>query len=449
MVRNLFRCIHIRCYQKWVQIPLFTVPEPDVIKNNKSARENVSFVKSEICKLLEKGCVSDVDIVPEVVNPLTVAFNREGKARLVLDCRHINLHVFKFKFKLEDASIARNIFQAGDFVFTFDLKSAYHHLSIHDSQRKYLGFACHFSGDDKIRYFVFNVLPFGISSASHIFTKLMRQVVMYLRTDGIKIVLYLDDGLGGANSYAAAKELSMKVRNDLVSLEFLIADEKCDWEPSHTAAWLGLCWNLATGTLRISEARIDRLSTFLGQVITEVSKSAQVLIGARRLAALAGQIISMQIVFGTIARLRTRYIFMTINSKESWSAPVLLNSNAFDEILYWKENSVRLNCTDIGVQTQKSPKVNIYSDASHSGYGGYIADVTASDVIGTWSESESLESSTCRELEAIRRVFNSLAFDLKGSTIKWCTDSQNAAKILEIGSRKPKLQNIASSIANV
>ena len=51
----------------------------------------------------------------------------------------------------------------------------------------------------------------------------------------------------------------------------------------------------------------------------------------------------------------------------------------------------------------------VYSDASHTGYGGYIVDKPGSEVMGTWSVSESVESSTWRELVALSRVFNSVA----------------------------------------
>jgi len=40
--------------------------------------------------LLDKGGVSEVEEIPTVDNPLTVAFSRAGKPRLVLDCRYIN-----------------------------------------------------------------------------------------------------------------------------------------------------------------------------------------------------------------------------------------------------------------------------------------------------------------------------------------------------------------------
>ena len=83
------------------------------MRNNKSSRDNADFVENEISKLLEKGCISEVNEIPKVVNPLTVAHSRSGKPRLVLDCRHINTCIHKFKFKFEDGSVARELFKLG------------------------------------------------------------------------------------------------------------------------------------------------------------------------------------------------------------------------------------------------------------------------------------------------------------------------------------------------
>ena len=121
-------------------IPFKVVPESVVLNNNKSSLENACFVESEISKLLERGCISEVKNLPAVINPLTVARNKSGKPRLVLDCRHINSCIHQFKFKLEDGTVARNLFCKGDFLFKFDLKSAYHHIEILEEHRKYLGF---------------------------------------------------------------------------------------------------------------------------------------------------------------------------------------------------------------------------------------------------------------------------------------------------------------------
>ena len=48
---------------------------------------------------------------------------------------------------------------------------------------EYLGFQW------KDKYYVFNVLPFGISTAGYIFTKVLRDVVKFWRSKGYKIVM--------------------------------------------------------------------------------------------------------------------------------------------------------------------------------------------------------------------------------------------------------------------
>ena len=66
------------------------------LRNNMSAIDNPEFVAYEIQKLLDKGCVREVSVIPQVVNLLTVALDKGGKRRLVLDRRHVNSNLFKY-----------------------------------------------------------------------------------------------------------------------------------------------------------------------------------------------------------------------------------------------------------------------------------------------------------------------------------------------------------------
>jgi hypothetical protein len=51
------------------------------------------------------------------------------------------------------------------------------------------------------RYYVYNVLPFGLATSGYIFSMVAREIVKYWRGKGFKIIMYLDDGLGGATYY--------------------------------------------------------------------------------------------------------------------------------------------------------------------------------------------------------------------------------------------------------
>ena len=99
-------------------IPFIALPDAFHLKNNRSSLDNCSFVSEEIKRLIDKGSISELDHKPTCVNPLTVAFSKQNKPRLVLDCRNLNPHLAQFKFKYEDVSVAKQIFQRGDFLFT-------------------------------------------------------------------------------------------------------------------------------------------------------------------------------------------------------------------------------------------------------------------------------------------------------------------------------------------
>ena len=158
--------IHIlNIIQNGYNLPFFKLPE-NISLPNMLARENGDFVSTEIDSLLRKGIISEVNQKPAVTNPLTVAFGKSGKPRLVLDCRHVNpcLHLFKVKF--EDVKVAESVFQPFCYVFTFALKSAYHHIDTATRYKTYLGFSWCKGGNT--HYYVYNVLPFGLATAGHI-----------------------------------------------------------------------------------------------------------------------------------------------------------------------------------------------------------------------------------------------------------------------------------------
>jgi hypothetical protein len=71
--------------------------------------------------------------------------------------------------------VARELFAKGDHLFKYDLKEAYHHIEILEEHRKFLGFSWNFENNEK--YFVFNVHPFGLASAGHIFTKVLKEAI--------------------------------------------------------------------------------------------------------------------------------------------------------------------------------------------------------------------------------------------------------------------------------
>ncbi|MCG7877889.1 MAG: reverse transcriptase domain-containing protein, partial [Candidatus Thiodiazotropha endolucinida] len=426
------------------KLPFRNLPKPIVLQNNKSSLENAYFVSSEIISLISKKCISEVDYIPHVVNPLTVAINRTGKKRLVLDCRHINPDLFKYKCRFEDHSVAKEMFCKGDFLFSFDVRSAYHHCMVFPAHRTFLGFSWQINGTTK--YYVFNVLPFGISTAGFIFTKLLKVPLKKWRSEGHKVILFLDDGLGGGSSYQRAYESGQYIRHDLFQFGFLISEEKCQWVPSQKLVWLGYLWDTQSGTLQVTNDRIIRAEILLSDLISKIVEGRNI-IAARKVACIVGQLISMQSAIGPLVRLRTRSLYDCVQNRASWEAPVLVGAKALDELIFWKENIRSLNesCFSEGSVIDKS----VFCDASGAGFGGYILDVQDSEVVGSWSETESALSSTWRELETVYRVVQSSVEILEGQNVSVNSDNKNVCSILQVGSKKPYLHDISVKVNSV
>ena len=103
---------------------------------------------------------------------------------------------------------------------------------------------------------MFNVLPFGLSTAGFIFFKVTRHFVKHIRSKGHKVIMYLDDGLDGASDFQESLSLSAYIRQELISFGYLLANEKCDWTPKQMVVWLGFEWNFITGVLKVSTDRM-------------------------------------------------------------------------------------------------------------------------------------------------------------------------------------------------
>ena len=91
-----------------------------------------------------------------------------------------------------------------------------------------------------------------------------------------------------------------------------------------------------------------------------------------------------------------------------------------------------------------------YSDASQIGYGGYIVEKTENIIAqGSFSNFESNTSSTYRELLAVKNVLSSLVHLLKNQNVQWNSDNSNVSRIINFGSTKQNLQELAIKIYNI
>lgn len=420
------------------RIPFKETPARSMSPNNKSAIEHSEFVESAISDLIRSQSVIEVTYVPHVVSPLSVSVQSSGKKRLILDLRQVNKCVWKQKFKFEDWRILTPYLRKDGFLFNFDLKSGYHHVEIFPDHQNFLGFSWNFQGVKK--FFCFTVLPFGLSSAPYIFSKLLRPLVKYWRFNGVQIVVFLDDGCGTAKDYSVASFHSQFVKNSLRNAGFAINSTKSNWGPVQSLVWLGLNWNLIGGVFSITNKRVNNFLEIIDQFL-----SLAPYVTARHCAKITGHVMSMSPVIGNLTRLKTRYLYRVIESRNSWSSHFNIGTHneALSEIFFWKNNVEKLNVCPL--VEYSVPKVVSFSDASKVGCGAFISgeNVVCSRM---WNESEASKSSTWRELKAIEFALASFKNHLVDKSVKWYSDNQAAVRILQVGSPKSDLHTIAIDV---
>lgn len=90
---------------------------------------------------------------------------------------------------------------------------------------------------------IFRIVPFGLSTAPYIFTKILRPVVTYLRERNYQTCIYLDDFILFGSSFNKC-EINVRATIDLLqSLGFLISYNKSQLEPAVKRKYLGLVFD--------------------------------------------------------------------------------------------------------------------------------------------------------------------------------------------------------------
>ncbi|KAK0404354.1 hypothetical protein QR680_017418 [Steinernema hermaphroditum] len=195
-------------------------------------------ILDEIASLLDKRAIvkvkdganlwfSNVFLVPK----------KDGGNRPVINLRPLNKFIRARHFKMESISMLRSLLLPDDWLAKLDMKDAYFGVPIAASDRKWLCFK--FNGST----YQFRALPFGLSSAPYVYSKVMRVVATHLRQLGLRLIVYLDDWLFLNESKKGLVQDLKVVRSVFAHLGLIINEEKSSQTPSRTLEFLGFIVN--------------------------------------------------------------------------------------------------------------------------------------------------------------------------------------------------------------
>lgn len=355
-----------------------------------------------------------------------------GKMRFILNLKQLNKFITTDHFKLEDLRTALKLISQNYFMSTLDLKDAYFLIRIHDVSKKYLRF--NFEG----KIFQFNVLPFGLSTAPYIFTKLMKPVTKILRSIGLLSTLYLDDWLLIGDSYQSCLKNIDMTRNLLTSLGFIINEEKSYLIPSQSCKFLGMIIDTHAMTLSLPNEKRLRIKSELKNLLKlkrcKIRKFAQIL-GLLASACPA-------IEYGWLyTKEMERAKFINLKNHNNYERFMNIPNVIVPDVKWWLNNvshSVRHIRDDQYI-------TEIYSDASTTGWGACCNNNTAG---GQWSHHEQKQHINYLELLASFIALKIFAKNLNDCQILLRIDNTTAISYINrMGSIQfPHLSQISREI---
>jgi len=162
------------------QTPWQAKPAPKI----QCSIEERTKILMEIKELLAKGAIMEATLSAKSF--VSQIFRKRGQ-RPVINLKCLNSYVKTEHFKMEGLHILPHLIQQNDWMIKMDLKDAYFQIPIHQESQHLL----QLQWEDKI--YQLQCLPFWLTSAPRVFSKVMKSVVGILRHMGICLVIYLDD----------------------------------------------------------------------------------------------------------------------------------------------------------------------------------------------------------------------------------------------------------------
>lgn len=190
-----------------------------------------------------------------------------GGWRAVLDLKALNQYIIYRWCKMHSLHTILDTIRPGDLLSSIDLTEAYLHVPILSAHRKYLHF--HNLGG----HYQYTALPFGLSSAPQVFTKIMAALVAHIQTLPIRIQFYLDDILIQPSSISNAHQDLSTTIHVLQRHGFSINWAKSHLTPSTSLQHLGAVIDMIASTVSLSLDCQTSLRTLAQRCVTDHSST--------------------------------------------------------------------------------------------------------------------------------------------------------------------------------
>ena len=408
----------------------------------------------------------------------------KGKQRIVHALCSLNEATVKRQTTYEDLRMLTSVVRPQDFMLSLDVESAYFHVPIHPSHRKF--FASHLALPLFVKnkfielqpggYFVCTrpdlaqvpsaqtpphlrhhyhqvvefshaALPLGWTSSPRIWTSVMSVVAAALRRHGMRTLLYVDDLLIACSSFEEASRARLIIEETLLAAGIVRAPLKgCFDTPTQTLPdHLGfIISSLGKGALQVPERRCFALRRQARALLFEAAKNRR-LVDSNLLRRFSGAAISC-LPAVPLARFHLREVF---NAQEQYKPKSFLPQAAVDSLLFWRNFSLK-SPENLQELWPDQASTALYTDASGTtGWGSVLEpphEATRSSA-GWWASQELLEMIALKELKACRYGLLQNVEALRHRTVKLYQDNMAVVGALrKMSSKCPEIMAVIKEL---
>ena len=393
-----------------------TPPTPMVTPSLPTDAAGRAVLDTEVEAMLAKGAIRLVAKGDQngVISPFFARpKSTPGKWRPIVSLKKVNKYIRKVPFRMVTVKDIRLWVREGYYFSSLDLQDAYFSIPLHHTVYRFTRFVW----GDLTYEFMTNM--FGLGPSARLFTKVLAQVIRFLRKEFRTLLQgYIDDFL----FQAITVDLCLLHTHIAIiifhCLGFEVNFSKSSLDPSQQILHLGFGWDSAEMTISLPQKKVDEMvklaATFLdrGECL------------ARELRSFIGKAEGARPAVEQAA-LHYRSLQVLLPSPKHWRGErrLRLTPGASEDLHWWRDS---MPTHSVAPMRRGQPTLDLNTDASGvAGWGGHSS---RGFVQGSWTRSELEWHINSKELATAKKCLQPMMKE--GDYVHLSMDSRTAVAFI-------------------
>ena len=341
---------------------------------------------------------------------------KSGGWRLILDVSELNVHLKHQTFAMDTSDVIKQAVSPGQWACSVDFSDAYHHIPMAPKHRRFLCFQVGF-----LIYYYW-ALPFGLSTAPRVFTKVMAPVKNWARQRLFLLFQYLDDWMNSCPTQNLAFEQTVLFVRKCIQLGLIVNFDKSELIPAQVITFLGIVFDFVQGRVFPTGQMLEDIATRIRYLKTTPLMRVQQAESLNGLLAFAAKVVP----WGRIhSRHCQKQVSQAVKAQGRGHLALMpLTPEIEAEFLWWTTSP----CLKQGIAFQPPPpSLHLQTDASTSGWGIHFQNKLYN---GLWTVKEKSMHINVLELRAVLLACQKFSTLFKHQTVQVMLDNSTAVSYI-------------------